>query len=100
MRTQVVIVGAGPSGLLLGQLLHREGIDNIVGCFRNLFEGIGRAAIGCDGDRWLTLAVGQTDPGGAIRMDVAFPRVFGCRLACGQVGGNKDKKSREASPIP
>lgn len=30
MRTQVVIIGAGPSGLLLGQLLHRSGIDNIV----------------------------------------------------------------------
>src|SRR4051812_12421477 len=29
-RTQVVIIGAGPSGLLLGQLLHRAGIDNIV----------------------------------------------------------------------
>jgi p-hydroxybenzoate 3-monooxygenase len=30
MRTQVVIIGAGPSGLLLGQLLHRSGIDNVV----------------------------------------------------------------------
>src|SRR5947209_3629836 len=30
MRTQVAIVGAGPSGLLLGQLLHRAGIDNVV----------------------------------------------------------------------
>jgi len=30
MKTQVVIVGAGPAGLLLGQLLHREGIDNVV----------------------------------------------------------------------
>ena len=30
MRTQVVIVGAGPSGLLLGQLLHKVGIDTIV----------------------------------------------------------------------
>lgn len=29
-RTQVVIVGAGPSGLLLGQLLHKAGIENIV----------------------------------------------------------------------
>ena len=29
-RTQVVIVGAGPSGLLLGQLLHKAGIDNVV----------------------------------------------------------------------
>ena len=30
LRTQVVIIGAGPSGLLLGQLLHRSGIDNVV----------------------------------------------------------------------
>jgi p-hydroxybenzoate 3-monooxygenase len=29
-RTQVAIVGAGPSGLLLGQLLHRCGIDNVI----------------------------------------------------------------------
>src|SRR5580700_3039464 len=30
MRTQVAIVGAGPAGLLLGQLLHRNGIDNVI----------------------------------------------------------------------
>ena len=30
MRTQVAIIGAGPSGLLLGQLLHGAGIDNII----------------------------------------------------------------------
>ena len=30
MRTQVAIVGGGPSGLLLSLLLHRDGIDNIV----------------------------------------------------------------------
>ena len=30
MRTQVVIVGGGPSGMLLGQLLHLNGIDTIV----------------------------------------------------------------------
>ena len=29
-RTQVAIVGAGPSGLLLGQLLHKAGIDNVI----------------------------------------------------------------------
>ncbi len=29
-RTQVVIVGAGPSGLLLGQLLHKAGIDAVI----------------------------------------------------------------------
>ena len=30
MRTQVGIIGAGPAGLLLGQLLHRSGIDNVI----------------------------------------------------------------------
>jgi p-hydroxybenzoate 3-monooxygenase len=30
MRTQVAIVGAGPAGLLLGQLLHRAGIDTVI----------------------------------------------------------------------
>lgn len=30
MRTQVVIIGSGPSGLLLGQLLADAGIDNVI----------------------------------------------------------------------
>jgi p-hydroxybenzoate 3-monooxygenase len=30
MRTQVVIIGAGPAGLLLGQLLYRAGIDALI----------------------------------------------------------------------
>ncbi|MCC0030636.1 MAG: 4-hydroxybenzoate 3-monooxygenase [Brucellaceae bacterium] len=30
MRTQVAIVGGGPSGLLLSQLLHRRGIETVV----------------------------------------------------------------------
>jgi p-hydroxybenzoate 3-monooxygenase len=29
-RTQIAIIGAGPAGLLLGQLLHKAGIDNII----------------------------------------------------------------------
>lgn len=29
-QCQVVIIGAGPSGLLLAQLLHRQGIDSVV----------------------------------------------------------------------
>ena len=30
MKTKVAIIGAGPSGLLLGQLLHLQGIDNVI----------------------------------------------------------------------
>ena len=30
MRTKVAIIGAGPAGLLLGQLLHQYGIDNVI----------------------------------------------------------------------
>jgi p-hydroxybenzoate 3-monooxygenase len=30
LRTQVAIVGGGPSGMLLGQLLHKQGIANVV----------------------------------------------------------------------
>src|ERR1700749_22043 len=29
-RTQVAIIGAGPAGLLLGQLMHRRGIDAVI----------------------------------------------------------------------
>jgi p-hydroxybenzoate 3-monooxygenase len=30
LRTKVAIIGAGPAGLLLGQLLHKYGIDNVI----------------------------------------------------------------------
>ena len=30
MRTKVAIIGAGPAGLLLGQLLHSYGVDNVI----------------------------------------------------------------------
>lgn len=30
MKTQVCVIGGGPSGLLLSQLLHRKGIDNVL----------------------------------------------------------------------
>jgi p-hydroxybenzoate 3-monooxygenase len=29
-RTQVAVIGAGPAGLLLGQLLHRQGIEAVI----------------------------------------------------------------------
>jgi p-hydroxybenzoate 3-monooxygenase len=46
MRTQVAIIGAGPAGLLLGQLLHKAGIDNIVVEQRNPDYVLGRIRAG------------------------------------------------------
>jgi p-hydroxybenzoate 3-monooxygenase len=46
MRTQVAIIGAGPSGLLLGQLLHRQGIDNVILEARSAEYVLGRIRAG------------------------------------------------------
>jgi p-hydroxybenzoate 3-monooxygenase len=46
MRTQVAIIGAGPSGLLLGQLLHRAGIDNVIVEQRSAEHVLGRIRAG------------------------------------------------------
>jgi len=46
MRTQVVIIGGGPSGLLLGQHLTRAGIENIVLERRSKEHVLGRIRAG------------------------------------------------------
>src|SRR5262245_6132568 len=46
MRTQVVIVGAGPSGLLLGGLLSKAGIDNVILEARSADYVLGRIRAG------------------------------------------------------
>src|SRR4249920_3771298 len=46
MRTQVVIVGAGPSGLLLGALLSKAGIDNTLVEQRSADYVLGRIRAG------------------------------------------------------
>jgi p-hydroxybenzoate 3-monooxygenase len=45
-RVQVAIIGAGPSGLLLGQLLHRAGIDNVIVEQRSAEYVLGRIRAG------------------------------------------------------
>ncbi|HET8597707.1 MAG TPA: 4-hydroxybenzoate 3-monooxygenase [Castellaniella sp.] len=45
-RTQVVIIGAGPSGLLLGQLLHKHGIDHVILESRSADYVVGRVRAG------------------------------------------------------
>jgi p-hydroxybenzoate 3-monooxygenase len=46
MRTQVAIIGAGPAGLLLGQLLYKAGIDNIIVEQRSADYVLGRIRAG------------------------------------------------------
>jgi p-hydroxybenzoate 3-monooxygenase len=46
MRTQVAIVGAGPAGLLLGALLHKHGIDNVIVEQRSPEHVLGRIRAG------------------------------------------------------
>jgi p-hydroxybenzoate 3-monooxygenase len=46
LRTQVAIVGAGPSGLLLGQLLHAAGVDNVIVEQRSAEYVLGRIRAG------------------------------------------------------
>ncbi len=46
MKTQVAIIGAGPSGLLLGQLLQRAGIDNVILEARSAEYVLGRIRAG------------------------------------------------------
>ena len=46
MRVQVAIIGAGPAGLLLGQLLHRAGIDSVILESRSQEHVLGRIRAG------------------------------------------------------
>ncbi|KNZ33525.1 MAG: 4-hydroxybenzoate 3-monooxygenase [Methylibium sp. NZG] len=46
MRTQVAIIGAGPSGLLLGALLHKAGIANVIVEQRSAEYVLGRIRAG------------------------------------------------------
>ena len=93
LRTQVGIVGAGPAGLLLSQMLHREGIDSIVieSRSREEIEGTIRAGVLEQGTVDLLKRIGAGDrlsregfvhrgieirfPGQSLRID--FPGLTG-----------------------
>ena len=74
MRKQVVIIGAGPSGLLLGQILHNAGIDAVILERRTTDYVLGRIRAGVlehgtqevldDRRRWRAHAPRRTDPRG------------------------------------
>ncbi|MGI9623045.1 MAG: 4-hydroxybenzoate 3-monooxygenase [Acidimicrobiales bacterium] len=66
MRTQVVIVGSGPAGMLLSHLLSQAGVDHIVLENRNRAHVLGRIRAGVL--EWGTVQV-LRDAGLADRMD-------------------------------
>jgi p-hydroxybenzoate 3-monooxygenase len=68
MRTQVVIVGAGPSGLLLGQLLGKHGISNIVLEQRSAEYVLSRIRAGVI-EKWAADLLNEADAGARMQRE-------------------------------
>ncbi len=67
-RTQVVIVGAGPSGLLLGQLLSKHGIENIILEQRSADYVLGRIRAGVI-EKWAADLLDEAGVGARMHRD-------------------------------
>lgn len=80
-RTQVAIVGAGPSGLLLGQLLHKAGIDNVVLERRSAEYVLGRIRAGVLEYGFVDL---MREAGVSRRMDEEGLQHHGFEIALGE----------------
>ncbi|WP_182418380.1 4-hydroxybenzoate 3-monooxygenase [Bartonella sp. HY038] len=78
MKTQVAIIGAGPAGLLLGQLLHKQGIDTLIIERKSPQYVLSRIRAGIleDGTRKLL-----HEAGAGIRMELEGHVHFGVELA-------------------
>lgn len=70
-RTQVGIIGAGPAGLFLGQLLRREGIENVIldSRSREEIEGTIRAGVL---ESWTTDLMDELGLGQRMRREAHF----------------------------
>ena len=81
MTTQVAIIGAGPSGLLLGQLLHQVGIDNVLLERRSADYVLGRIRAGVLEYGFVDL---MREAGVSARMDEEGLRHDGFEIAIGE----------------
>jgi len=81
MRTKVAIIGAGPSGLLLGQLLHRAGIDNVILERRSAEYVLGRIRAGVLEYGFVNL---MREAGVGQRMDAEGLQHHGIEIALGE----------------
>jgi p-hydroxybenzoate 3-monooxygenase len=68
MRTQVAIIGAGPSGLLLGQLLSKHGIANVVLEQRSAEYVLGRIRAGVI-EKWAADLLNEAGVGARMHRD-------------------------------
>lgn len=81
MKTGVAIVGAGPAGLLLGQLLHKAGIDNVILERRSAEYVLGRIRAGVLEYGFVDL---MREAGVSARMDEEGLRHDGFEIALGE----------------
>lgn len=80
-KTKIAIIGAGPSGLLLGQLLHKAGIDNVVIERRSAKYVLGRIRAGILEYGFVDL---MREAGVHTRMDAEGLRHDGFEIAIGE----------------
>ena len=96
MRTQVCIIGGGPAGLLLSQLLHRKGIDTILLERRTRDYVLGRIRAG-------VLEMGTVEllreAGVSARMDRDGISHDGVSIACGNREFRIDFRRRTSKSV-
>ena len=96
MRTQVVIVGGGPSGLLLSQLLQRRGIDSVVLERRSRAHVLGRIRAGVLEQGLVSL---MKEAGCGARMSAeGFPH-DGVHIAVGEEDFRIDFQALTGTPV-
>jgi len=70
MKTQVAIIGGGPSGLLLSQLLHRRGIESVVLERKTKAYVLGRIRAGVLEQGLVDLYAAREETGGVTQFNV------------------------------